>query len=360
VLTAIHHDLHLDETAVGALSGLPVVLLAIGAVWGSLLVSKLGARRTLIVGLLLIALGGAARGLGPATPILFAMTAVMGLGVAVSQPTLPSLVRKWVPLATGTATAVYANGLLAGEVIAAGLTTPLVLPLVGHHWEWVLVVWSVPVAMTAAGVMFLTAHDERTAAAAGVRWWPDWGSGLTWRLGLILGCASAGYFGANAFIPDYLKVTHHAGFIPAALTIINLAQLPVSVAVALKPRLFVGWRWPVVAAGLGTLLATLGFQMGGAWVVVWAGLLGMSVATVLVLTLALPPLLAEEHDVHRLTAAIFTISYVCPFVGSLAGGALWDATAVPFTGFVPVAVAGITMVALVSGVDLAHARRLPS
>jgi CP family cyanate transporter-like MFS transporter len=356
VLTSIHRDLHLDETAVGALTGLPVLLLALGAVWGSLLVSKLGARRALVLGLLLVAVGGAARGIGPATPVLFVMTIVMGVGVAVSQPTLPSLVRQWVPRAAGPATAVYSNGLLVGEVLAAALTAPLILPLVGQSWEWAFMFWSVPVALTAAAVMRLSTHDDVTAQAAGVRWWPDWRSGLTWRLGLILGCASAAYFGSNAFIPDYLKATHHAGLITAALTSLNLAQIPASIAVATRPRLLVGWCWPIVCAGAGVLVAAAGFEMGGGWVVAWAGVMGLSNATVFVLTLALPPLLAREHDVHRLTAAIFTISYLCPFVASLTSGAIWDGTGIPFTGFVPVAAAGIAMVVLVHGLDLSRAR----
>jgi CP family cyanate transporter-like MFS transporter len=284
------------------------------------------------------------------------MTTVMGIGVAVSQPTLPSLVRKWTPHRTGTATAIYANGLLVGEILAASLTTPLVLPLVGHRWEWAFVAWSIPVAMTAGAVMTFSMHDDVTARIAGVRWWPDWRSALTWRLGLILGCASAAYFGSNAFIPDYLKATHHAALIPAALTVLNLVQLPASIVVALVPGVLVARRWPLLCAGVGMLAAALGYQMGSGWVIAWAGIMGLSSAGVLVLTLALPPLLAGEHDVHRLTAAIFTITYLCPFVASLLGGAIWDETGVPFTAFLPVAVAGALMIALLAGLDLSPAR----
>lgn len=97
VLSLIHHDLHLDETEVGALTGLPVLLLALAAVPGSLLVSRMGARRALLVGLILIAFSGAVRGVGSSVPVLFVMTFVMGCGVAISQPCLPSLVKGWIP-----------------------------------------------------------------------------------------------------------------------------------------------------------------------------------------------------------------------------------------------------------------------
>lgn len=111
-------------------------------------------------------------------------------------------------------------------------------------------------------------------------------------------------------------------------------------------------QWPVLVAGALTVAAAVGFLLGGVWVVVFAGVLGFSTATVFVLTIALPPLLVGEHDVHRLRAAIFTITYACPFVISLVGGAVWDSTGVPYTAFLPIAATGFIMIGLVLGLDL--------
>ncbi|MDQ2745446.1 MAG: MFS transporter [Chloroflexota bacterium] len=356
VLPAIHRTLHLDEAAIGALSGLPVLLLSAGAVFGSLLVARLGARRALISGLSLLALAGALRGAGQNTGILFLMTFAMGVGIAVSQPALPSLVRAWFPAHSALATATYSNGFLIGETLAAALTVPLIFPLLDQRWPLVLAFWSLPVALTALAVLVFTRHEPRARDAPPVRWWPDWRNALTWRLGLIFGCASLSYFGTNAFVPDYLKATHHAALTTAALTSLNLSQLPASLLTALLPGLLVARRWPLAAAGGVTLLAATGFALGGSWVVVLAGALGFSTALVFVLTMALPPLLADEHDVHRLTAAIFTITYACPFAGSFLGGAIWDATGIPVTAFSAVAAAGLLILAMVGGLDLSHAR----
>ena len=51
------------------------------------------------------------------------------------QPSMPPLVRAWLPDRIGFATAVYTNGLLIGEVLPVALTLPLVLPLVGGSWR---------------------------------------------------------------------------------------------------------------------------------------------------------------------------------------------------------------------------------
>ena len=110
----IHRELHLDEKSVGALVSGPVLLLAIAAVPGSLLIAKLGIRGALIAGLGSVAVFGALRGYGPSVPVLFSATFLMGVGVAVTQPALPSLVREWFPRRIAIATAVYSNGILIG------------------------------------------------------------------------------------------------------------------------------------------------------------------------------------------------------------------------------------------------------
>ena len=48
---------------------------------------------------------------------------------------MPALVRQWAPRRISFATAVYTNGLLAGEVFPVLLTLPVVLPLAGGSWR---------------------------------------------------------------------------------------------------------------------------------------------------------------------------------------------------------------------------------
>ncbi|MGH7683614.1 MAG: MFS transporter, partial [Vulcanimicrobiaceae bacterium] len=122
MLPLIHRTLSMNEAAVGALTGLPLLLLGIAAVGGSLLIARIGARGAWIAGLLLVAAGSAARGAGPSEAMLFAMTFVMGLGVAVCQPAAPTTVGEWFPRSIGFATAIYVNGLLVGETLSAAFT----------------------------------------------------------------------------------------------------------------------------------------------------------------------------------------------------------------------------------------------
>lgn len=341
VLPLIHRDLALNETAVAALTALPVLLLAIAAIPGSLLIARIGARRALIAGLLLVAVASALRGLGPSVPMLFLMTFLMGAGVSVMQPALPSLVSRWFPSAPAMATAVYANGLLIGETLAAGFTLALVVPLAGGGWASTLALWAVPVALTAALIAGFTPEGQRTARH-GLLWWPDWRDSLVWRIGLMQSGCGTIYFGANAFIPDYLHAIGQGGLTGLCLGVLNAGQLPASFLILLFARRLAGRKEPVVAVGLLAFLGLAGLlSQVPALMILGAGLDGFSAGFILILTLALPPLLAPAGDVHRLSAGAYTLGYAGSFLLPLLGGAAADASGVVATVFLPVAVGGV-------------------
>jgi CP family cyanate transporter-like MFS transporter len=350
LIPAIHRDLGLDEKGVSLLTGLPVLLLAVAAIPGSLLIARVGPRRALVAGLLAIALGAALRGAGTSLAVLFAMTLVMGAGVAVSQPVFPTLTREWFPGRIALATAVYSNGLLFGEMVPASFTGPLVAPALGGSWQWTLVLWALPALLTAGLLRALTPHISLGRAGVRRRWLPDFRDGQMWRVGLVMGLASAAYFGTNAFIPDFLRATGHANLKDAGLTALNACQLAASLAVLTLAGRLVGRRGPFLLAGALIAVAAVGLVLTpGPWIVLWAGVIGFAAALALVLTLALPPLLAAAADVPRFSAGVFLILYGASFLGPLAGGAAWDATGWPPAAFLALAAGGVVMVGLAAG-----------
>ena len=346
VLPLVHRSLTLGEAAVGALTGLPIFLLAAGAIGGSLAIARIGARRAWMIGLLLVAVGSAARGAGPSAPMLYGMTFVMGLGIAICQPAAPTIIGEWFPGSIALATAVYVNGLLVGETLSAALTIPYLLPLLGGSWEWSLVVWSLPVWL--ALVLFaLSVREEPPRRAGTLQWWPDWHDGLVWQLGLLFGGASVAYFGSNAFIPDYLHAAGRSELIAPSLTILNAGQLPGSFLTLFVAHRLAGRRDVFVALGAIVLASLVTFLFAPVWLALIAiGFTGAATSFTMVMTLALPPMVSAQHNIHRLTAGILTLSYGMTFAGSLAAGALWDATHVALAAFVPAFLGGIALLAL--------------
>jgi CP family cyanate transporter-like MFS transporter len=348
VIPLLHRDLNLSETDIGWLFSLPPMLFALAAIPGAVLIARLGMVPALCVGLLLNAIGSIARAALPNAAMLYAATIVMAAGVAVMQPALPPLVRAWFPRRIGFATAVYTNGLLAGETIAAALTIPLVLPLVDNSWRLSFVIWSIPAFATALLIIACAPRPQATngAAAAGRLWWPDWRRPLIWRLGAILGSVNSMYFVTNAF----MTAAGRPDLISSALTAENFCQLPASLIMLAVAGRLVKQPWAYVAAGALSLMSLIGIMTAasGAWIVFWSGVLGFVTTAILVLGLALPSILSAPDDVPRTSAGMFTISYTIAMVLSVLGGWLWDFTHSPIASFVPVALCAVVVMALAS------------
>lgn len=360
VLTMIHRDLRLSETGVGALTSLPVLVLAAAAVPGSLLIARAGARRAAVLGLVVAAVASVLRGAGPSAAMLFAMTLIMGAGIAVMQPAVPALVARWCPDRIGFATAVSVNGLLVGETLSAALTLPL-LPLVRGNWPLALAAWAILPLGTALVMAALRGRLPDAASGPATPWWPDWRAADTWRLGLVLGGVGTIYFGTNAFIPDYVRAAGRADLIGPCLTALNASQLPASALAVALARLITGRRAPLLAIPAGSAAGLALFLIIGPplWVL-GAGVVGFFTAFGLVLTIALPPLLVEDRDVHRLSAGMFAVGYGYSFLLPLVGGAAWDISGIPAAAFLPVFVGAATTLAAGLGLPRDAGARAPS
>jgi CP family cyanate transporter-like MFS transporter len=100
------------------------------------------------------------------------------------------------------------------------------------------------------------------------------------------------------------------------------------------------------------VIAALGIVYGsGPWIVAAASLQGFANAAVLILVLALPPLLSPPDDVHRVTAAMFTISYSCAVVVPIISGAAWDLSGIASFAFLPIGLCGILLVILAPAIN---------
>jgi CP family cyanate transporter-like MFS transporter len=344
LIPAIHDEFHMSETQVGILAGLPVVLFAFAAIPGSALIARFGALATAIIGLVVTGLGSALRGAAPDVWLLYGATIVTGFGVAVMQPSMPPLVRAWLPDRIGFATAVYTNGLLIGEILPVALMIPVVLPLVGGSWRLAFLAWGLPCLAIAASLYAFAPRPAAARLESSVprRWWPDWKSSLLWRLGLMLGGVNAAYFSTNAFLPDYLTQLGRADLIGPGLTALNVGQLPASFLLLALVGRVEKRAAAYLIFGVLTLAGALGIVFGNGLVIVAAAaVVGFAASAVLILMLTLPPLLSPPEDVPRMAAGMFTISYSCAVIVPIVSGLVWDATGVPATGFVPIAVAAL-------------------
>jgi CP family cyanate transporter-like MFS transporter len=340
-LPALHHALALSYSAGGLLTSLPVLIMAVGAIPGAYLVSRVGARQAITYGLALLTVGAALRGVYPSVAALFIFTIVLSLGIAVSQPAVPSLVQAWLPDRIGRGIAIYTNGIFVGEVIAATVTLPFLVNPFG--WQGALAAWALPVGAALALWLAFT-PSTKTSAQIGAAWFPDWRSGRMLRIGLLMGGASIVYFGMNVWIPDTLDARHAHNLIPLTLGVLNAMQLPVSLALALAADAIVGRRWPFVLAGLAAGLGVAGYILAPVETApIWAGLAGAGASIGFILSLGLPALLSPT-EVARTTGLMLTIGYGAAFFGPSLGGVAWDVTGHFLFALLPMALGAVAMV----------------
>ncbi|PSF13112.1 CynX/NimT family MFS transporter [Marinobacter shengliensis] len=320
----ISDELGLTQALTGALTTLPILMLAIGAMPGSLAISRIGPRNTLAMAMVIMVIGSAGRGLVPDTTTLMLASAVMGLGVAMMQPALPALLPRWLaPHHLAIGSAIYMNGMLMGEFIGAGITLPVLMPLLDNSWRATLLAWSLP-ALLVAAALFLPKRDLARPVRRSA-WLPDWKNPLTLRIGLLLGLSGSMFFGLNAYMGNLLEQQGHFEKLADALFWYNFAQVVASLLMLKMARFWVGKRSMIILMAVLSIAGTGGTLVLEGWPAIFSATLMSFVAGILlILLVALPPLLVRSEETGRLSAGTFLVGYTLAFSVPMIGGLIAD------------------------------------
>jgi len=320
----ISDELALTQALTGALTTLPILMLAIGAMPGSLAISRIGPRNTLAMAMVIMVIGSAGRGLVPDTFTLMLASAVMGLGVAMMQPALPALLPRWLaPHHLAIGSAIYMNGMLMGEFIGAGITLPVLMPLLDNSWRATLLAWSLP-ALLVAAALFLPKRDLARPVRRSA-WLPDWKNPLTLRIGLLLGLSGSMFFGLNAYMGNLLAQQGHFEKLADALFWYNFAQVVASLLMLKMARFWVGKRSMIILMAVLSIVGTGGTIVLEGWPAIFSATLMSFVAGILlILLVALPPLLVRSEETGRLSAGTFLVGYTLAFSVPMIGGLIAD------------------------------------
>jgi MFS transporter, CP family, cyanate transporter len=352
VIPQVHGELHLSETQVGLLIGLPLAVFAIAAIPGSLLIARIGATVAVTLGMAIAAIAGGARAAAVDVWTLYAAAIVSAFGVAIMQPGMPTLVREWLPSRIALGTIGYSAGMLMGAMFPAVFTIAFVLPAVGGNWRLDVLLWAVPALLMAPVFLLLSPRirDSRDKlVAGGGRWWPDWKNPLVWLLGFTFASNNSTYFVTSAFLGDYLVTLGKPELLGPALGWLNGSQIfAVAVLLVTVNRLQLR-AWPFLVFGpimFAAFLALLVFTSSSFVIVGAMAVIGVAAAVTMTAILALPALLVAPADVPRTAAGMFTVSYTCAVIIPTICGGLWDLTGKPWTVFAPLLISCVTLTVL--------------
>ncbi len=340
----------LGEAGIGALTMLPIVAVAFGALPAAWLIARFGLRTAIVGGIAIMAFASIARGYVPSTALLFTVSILMGLGVAVFQTALPAAVRAWTPSHVAIGSAIYLNGMMVGEFSGAGLTLPLVLPMAAGDWRIALVIWAVPILLIALFALLVRPAKGRQpdmdAAHSRPGIWaslPRWNDGQVWQFGLLLACSIVVFYAINAYAGAVLRSRGEEQALAGLLFAFNLTPLLASFVVLSAPQ-WIGQRNPLGASALVAALGLAGFIFLEGWAS-WAAavIAGLTSTIELILLVSLPATIAKGLGVTRLSAGTTLIGYAIAFVLPLMGGWIAEGTGRTDLALIPALVFTIMM-----------------
>ena len=139
LLDVIQYDTGLSDTDAGLLTTLPVALMGFCLLCGSRLRSLIGERNGITAGLGLIGLAGLGRWMWPQAVAMMATAILGGVGIALVQAFMPSVIRRQAGARTANLMGLYSTGIMGGALISS-VTSPWIAQAFG--WPTALGLWS--------------------------------------------------------------------------------------------------------------------------------------------------------------------------------------------------------------------------
>lgn len=335
-----------NDTIIGLLTTLPVVIMGVAALIVPWLAQRIGRPQTVWIALAVLVLASASR-LAAAIPAVLFLTAFLGgLGIALASGLVPALVREKLPNATGAATGLWTAAMFTGAALAAALTVPIALAT--GSWQWGLAAWALPaiialVTWTLVEAPYRRRDTDRAGGAISVRALP-WRQPLAWSLTAYLAINSLVFYTALAWIAPSLDergwTTEEGGLLFGLFTASQI------VAALLMPWLvqrLPGRRlvWTATVFVTSACLVSLAYTPGFLTILVLF-LFGFTNAGGFTIGLSmLSEFSPDAPSAARLTAMAFAVTYLLAAIGPTLAGALLDAAGSWSLVYVVLAVIGL-------------------
>ncbi|MBZ9654600.1 CynX/NimT family MFS transporter [Phyllobacterium lublinensis] len=327
LLPEIIEQTGLSSFGAGVLTTLPVVCLGVFAPLAPRLAQRIGAERTLLGVLLLLAIGTALRGLG-SLPLLFVGTALAGACIATGNVLLPGLVKRDFASRTGMMTGLYTMAMCAGAASAAGLTVPLERML-GGSWSLALGAWAVPAFLVALIWFPHAAFRKVRTKHAGFKVEGLWRDRLAWQITLFMGLQSALAYCVFGWLAPILRergldaVTAGVVVSVSIMTQVFTCLLVPSIAVRCKDQRIINIT--LITLAVTGLLGFLFAPLATVWL--WAIVQGMGQGGLIAIAMTIIVLRSgDAHVAAHLSGMAQCIGYILAAAGPLLVGLIHSAT----------------------------------
>ena len=321
LLPEIKTELGLSSLGASLLTTLPVVCLGAFSPLAPRLAQRIGAERTLLGVLVLLALGTALRGLS-SIPLLFVGTALAGACIAVGNVLLPGLVKRDFADRAALMTGFYTMALCAGAASAAGVTLPLER-ILGGSLSGALAAWGLPALIVAIIWLPQVLSTKNHAKRSGFSVQGLWRDRLAWQVTLFMGLQSALAYCVFGWLVPILRERGVDGVTAGA--IVSVSVMVQAAACLVAPQIAVrGKDQRVINASLCAvavfaLFGLLFAPLSTVWV--WAVLQGIGQGGLI--AVAMTTIVLRSRDPHvaaHLSGMAQCVGYLLAAIGPLLVG----------------------------------------
>lgn len=215
LVSLIKQDLQISNSLAGFLTTLPLLSFALFSSIAPKLGNRFGSEAMVFVGLLLLISGILIRSTAVLVS-LFIGTALVGIGIALLNVLLPSIVKTTFPTKVGIMTSAYSTSMSVFAALGSGLSIPLATGI-GLGWEkallsWLLlacfalIVWLPQLRQNVVGK-----QTQKLEASRATR--PIWCSAIAWQVTIFMGFQAFLFYTFVTWLPEIL----HSGGLSIAM-----------------------------------------------------------------------------------------------------------------------------------------------
>ncbi|MFH1806690.1 MAG: MFS transporter [Pseudomonadota bacterium] len=317
-------DLSLSATQLGLLTTIPILCFGVLSVFAPRLGQRYGIETTLVVMLILVAIGQGLRSTG-IYGVMVAGTLVLGSAIAVMNVLTPSLVRRSFPARVAMVTALYTFTMSSGAAFSAWIAIP-VRDAMGGDWRYALGIWAVVAVIGFVCWLPMLRYRHRNGAA-GLPAASLWRNREAWVLSLFFGCQSLVFYTGIAWVS---KIFIDSGISEAEaatlLTLFNIFGIPAAFLAPLIYSAIPNKKLAMTVLHLPFLIGIPGFAFATtSFPYVWVICMGLGQGSMISIALTLVGMRGVDPQTSaRLSGMCQSLGYLLAAIGPVLFGALYD------------------------------------
>ena len=287
LIPGIQEDLDTSHAVAGLLGTIPVLCMGLFAPVAAFLAARIGTRRAMTIGLVLIGTFGILRAVAPSAWLVVLLTWPVGIGMGLGNALAPIAVKDRFAARPATGTGAYATGIQLGAAAAAALAVPLAAWLGG--WRGALIAISAVGLLSVVMWVVLTRGGEPHAVPSATVPRLPWRSGAAWLLVAVFATMGSAYYGLTAWLADaYVERGWSESSAGLLLSMMSLTAIPSGFVVAWLSDGRGGRRPYLLATSIVFIIGATGLVAAPGFAYGWALCAGVAQGGLFALVMTLP------------------------------------------------------------------------